>query len=48
MLIPGNSISKQAAKVMMQSPLWGNLPAVRNGLVHVLEAERWNNGPIRW
>ncbi|KOP67963.1 hypothetical protein AMS62_23935 [Bacillus sp. FJAT-18019] len=44
MLIPGNAISKQAAKVMMQSPLWGNLPAVRNGLIHVLEAEHWNNG----
>lgn len=44
MLIPGNAVSRQTAEVMMQSSLWGNLPAVRNGLVHVLEAERWNYG----
>ncbi|WP_339265671.1 helix-turn-helix domain-containing protein [Paenibacillus sp. FSL W8-0187] len=47
MLIPGNAVSRQAAEDMMQSSLWDNLPAVRNGLVHVLGAERWNYGDAR-
>ncbi|MGC6587188.1 hypothetical protein ACPV3A_19825 [Paenibacillus sp. Dod16] len=29
---------EQAAKALMQFSLWGNLPAARNGLDHVLEA----------
>ncbi|WP_162487521.1 hypothetical protein [Paenibacillus sp. LC231] len=29
---------EQAAKALMQLSLWGNLPAARNGLDHVLEA----------
>ncbi|WP_083830019.1 ABC transporter substrate-binding protein [Paenibacillus sp. HGF5] len=44
MLLPGNPISKQAAENLMESSIWHNLPAVQNGLVHMLEADCWNYG----
>lgn len=42
MLISRNEVSKQAAMRMMKSELWQQLPAVRSGNVHVVNAMHWN------
>ena len=44
MLLSGNPTSRQAAKDMMNSSIWNNLPAARNGHSYVLEAAKWNSG----
>ncbi|WP_256760424.1 AraC family transcriptional regulator [Cohnella sp. WQ 127256] len=42
MLIPEKDESRKAMEEMMNSALWQSLPAVRNGRIHVVEAEKWN------
>ncbi|QMV45026.1 ABC transporter substrate-binding protein [Cohnella cholangitidis] len=44
MLIPEKDESRKAMEEMMSSALWRSLPAVRNGRIHVVEAEKWNYG----
>jgi len=44
MLLPSDPVSRQAAESMMKSRLWHSLPAVKNGYVYVIEADKWNHG----
>nr|WP_231887351.1 ABC transporter substrate-binding protein [Paenibacillus jamilae] len=42
MLVPTAPDSKHALECMLNSPLWHSLPAVRQGRVYFVEADRWN------
>ncbi|AET59641.1 ferrichrome-binding protein [Paenibacillus terrae HPL-003] len=42
MLIPTASDSKRTLERMLNSSLWRSLPAVRQGQVYFVEADRWN------
>ncbi|MFK4300215.1 MULTISPECIES: ABC transporter substrate-binding protein [unclassified Paenibacillus] len=42
MLIPTAPDSKRTLERMLNSALWHNLPAVRQGRVYFVEADRWN------
>lgn len=42
MLVPTAPESKRTLERMISSPLWRSLPAVRQGRVYFVEAERWN------
>ncbi|MGG1616466.1 helix-turn-helix domain-containing protein [Paenibacillus sp. NRS-1782] len=42
MLIPTASDSKRTLERMLNSTLWRSLPAVRQGRVYFVEADRWN------
>lgn len=42
MLLPENAVSRQAAMDLMNDSLWHNLPAVKNGYVYIVEANKWN------
>lgn len=42
MLVPTAPDSKHTLESMLNSPLWHSLPAVRQGRVYFVEADRWN------
>lgn len=42
MLVPTAPESKRTLERMISSPLWRSLPAVRQGRVYFVEADRWN------
>ncbi|WP_420539926.1 ABC transporter substrate-binding protein [Paenibacillus polymyxa] len=42
MLVPTAPDSKHTLECMLNSPLWHSLPAVRQGQVYFVEADRWN------
>ncbi|MNO37911.1 HTH-type transcriptional activator Btr [compost metagenome] len=44
MFTPEDKDSLKAMERLLQSPLWSNLPAVRQGHVYLLEASKWNSG----
>jgi ABC-type Fe3+-hydroxamate transport system substrate-binding protein len=44
MFIPEDKVSRKAMERLLQSSLWSNLPAVRQGHVYLLEAGKWNSG----
>ncbi|MDF2668328.1 MAG: hypothetical protein K0R67_634 [Paenibacillus sp.] len=44
MLLPSQAESRRAMEDMVSSELWKELPAVRNGRVHAVEAALWNFG----
>lgn len=44
MLLSEDPESRQAAAALMQSDRWHSLPAVQNGYVYFVEAQKWNGG----
>ncbi|MFS0838496.1 helix-turn-helix domain-containing protein [Paenibacillus sp. 1P03SA] len=42
MLLPPDAESRRAAALLMRSPLWTELPAVRSGCWYAVEADQWN------
>ncbi|WP_019913063.1 AraC family transcriptional regulator [Paenibacillus sp. HW567] len=44
MLIPQREDSRAAMELLLASPLWSSLPAVRKGHVYLLDGGRWNYG----
>ncbi|SFS72527.1 AraC family transcriptional regulator [Paenibacillus sp. BC26] len=43
MMIPESPESKTAMEELMDSPLWRNLPAVKNGFSYLLDERDWNH-----
>jgi len=44
MLIPEKKNLLEAMEHLMLTPLWKELPAVRNGQIYMLEGSKWNSG----
>ncbi|WP_313894067.1 AraC family transcriptional regulator [Psychrobacillus sp.] len=44
MLLSENLESRLATEELIKSPLWNNLPAVKNGYVYLVDATKWNSG----
>ncbi|NQF15638.1 AraC family transcriptional regulator [Brevibacillus sp. HB1.3] len=44
MLLSEDPESRQATAALMQSDQWHSLPAVQNGFVYLVEAQKWNGG----
>ncbi|MCQ6561814.1 ABC transporter substrate-binding protein [Paenibacillus mendelii] len=42
MLLPNSPESRRAMEETISSPLWQSLPAVRNGLVYLVDEDTWN------
>lgn len=42
MMLPENEESKAAMEKLVNSPIWRNLPAVKNGFSYVLDERDWN------
>nr|WP_281285347.1 ABC transporter substrate-binding protein [Psychrobacillus soli] len=43
LLIPENPISKIATEELIQTTLWNNLPASKNGYVYLIDEKKWNS-----